>query len=97
MWQTQCQGEAPSQEQLAERDLALLHAIRASARAVDLMYDSAGSVAVYRMNNLEGHVRDVHTITQHIAGSLVKYEQLGRTFMGMDSHPQSDSLSPRIP
>jgi alkylation response protein AidB-like acyl-CoA dehydrogenase len=97
MWATQCQGDAPSQEQLAERDLALLHAIRASARAVDLMYDSAGSVAVYRVNNLECYVRDVHTITQHIAGSLVKYEQLGRTFLGMDSRPPSDTLSRRIP
>jgi indole-3-acetate monooxygenase len=88
MWQTQCQGEAPPAEQLALRELAVVNAAQASAQAVGLMFDAAGSNAVYATSKLERDFRDVHVITQHIAGSSSRYEQLGRFFMGLEMGPR---------
>jgi len=81
MWTTQCAGDAPSDEQLNLRELATLNAVQASAQAVSLMFDAAGSSAVYSGSMLERCFRDVHVITQHIAGSSNRYEQLGRFFL----------------
>jgi alkylation response protein AidB-like acyl-CoA dehydrogenase len=47
MWQTQSHGAAPSEEELMLRELATANAARSSADAVDLVYDAAGSDAVY--------------------------------------------------
>ena len=88
IWQTQCQGDQPTEEQLALRELAGVNAAQASAQAVSLMYGAAGSTAVYATSNLERCFRDVHVITQHIAGSSTRYEQLGRFFMGMETGPR---------
>ena len=84
MWQEQLQGHPPTEEQLAVRELAVVHAAQASAEAVRLMYDAAGSDAVYATSKLERCFRDVHVILQHIAGSSTRYEQLGRFFMGLE-------------
>ena len=66
------------------RELAVVHAAQASAEAVRLMYDAAGSDAVYATSKLERCFRDVHVILQHLAGSSTRYEQLGRFFMGLE-------------
>jgi alkylation response protein AidB-like acyl-CoA dehydrogenase len=78
MWHTQSRGDDVTKEELALRDLAALNAVQSSARAVELMYDSAGSTAVYATSTLERCFRDVHTITQHIVGAASRYEPLGR-------------------
>jgi len=87
MWQTGCEGLAPTGEQVALRELAVAHAAQASAQAVRLMYDAAGSDAVYASSILERCFRDVHVVTQHVAGSTNRYEELGRLFMGADVRP----------
>jgi hypothetical protein len=84
LWDTQARGDEPQPEQLVVRDLAAVQAVQASAQAVALMYDAAGSTAVYAGCNLERCFRDVHVITQHVAGASNRFEQLGRFFMGME-------------
>jgi indole-3-acetate monooxygenase len=85
MWRTQSTGQHPSEAQLVVRELAVVNAVQASARAVSLMYDTAGSDAVYATSKLQVCFRDIHVITQHFAGSTNRYEQLGQHFLGPPS------------
>ena len=64
------------------RELAVVHAIQASGTSINLIYQAAGSDAVYTGSVLERCFRDAHLMTQHFAGSTSRYEQLGRFFMG---------------
>jgi alkylation response protein AidB-like acyl-CoA dehydrogenase len=81
MWQTQCEGLAPTETQLSLRELAVVHAVQSSAQAVNLLFDAAGSDAVYAGCPLERCFRDLHVIAQHMAGSTNRYEQIGRFLM----------------
>ena len=81
MWDTQCHGDSPTEEQLTLRELAVVHAAQASATAISLLYQAAGSDAVYATSRLERCFRDAHVLTQHVAGSSNPYGQLGRFFM----------------
>jgi len=60
--------------------------LSATAPALDsditLLYQAAGSDAVYTGSRLEQCFRDAHVMTQHVAGSTNRYEQLGRFLMG---------------
>jgi indole-3-acetate monooxygenase len=85
MWQTQSNGQQPSEAELVLRELAVVNSVQASARAVSLMYETAGSDAVYARSKLEVCFRDIHVITQHFAGSTNRYEQLGQHFLGPPS------------
>ena len=84
LWQQQLLGAAPAEEQLTVRELAVAHTAQASAQAVRLLFDAAGSDAVYASSRLERAFRDVHVITQHVAGSTNRYEQLGRFLISHD-------------
>jgi hypothetical protein len=55
----------------------VVNAVQTGAQVVSLMYDAAGSDAVYAASTLERCFRDVHVITQHLAGASNRYEQLG--------------------
>jgi alkylation response protein AidB-like acyl-CoA dehydrogenase len=81
MWQTECQGAPPTEEQLVLRELAVVHAIQVSATSINLLYQAAGSDSVYTGSVLERCFRDAHVMTQHVAGSTNRYELLGRFFM----------------
>jgi indole-3-acetate monooxygenase len=81
MWETECRGAPPTEEQLVLRELAVVHAIQAGATSINLLYQAAGSDAVYTGTVLERCFRDAHVMTQHFAGSTSRYEQLGRFLM----------------
>jgi len=63
------------------RELAVVNAVQASARAVSLIYETAGSDTVYASSKLETCFRDIHVITQRFAGSTTRYEQPGQHFV----------------
>ncbi len=87
MWQTQLQGDPPGEAQVVLRELAVANAAQSSAQAVDLVYEAAGSDAVYTSNALERCFRDVHVITQHVGASASRFELLGRSFMAPPVSP----------
>lgn len=66
--------------------LATTHAVRASVRAVDLMYTLAGGSSVYRSSALQRQFRDVHVATQHMMVSDATYELTGRLLLGVPTN-----------
>jgi len=69
----------------ADLRLSLTHATRASARAVDLMYEAAGGTAVFRTSPLQRCFRDVHTATQHGMVSPPMLETVGSVLLGLET------------
>ena len=84
VWQAACEGESPSPQQSALRQLARTHAAQACAEAVDLMYSAAGSNALYATNRIARCFCDVHAVTQHAMVSPLGWEQAGRAFLGRE-------------
>ncbi|GEN05257.1 Acyl-CoA dehydrogenase [Myxococcus fulvus] len=68
----------------AELRLAMTHATRGSARAVDLMYEAAGGPAVFHTSALQRCLRDVHTLTQHAMVARPTLELTGGILLGFD-------------
>jgi alkylation response protein AidB-like acyl-CoA dehydrogenase len=69
----------------ADLRLALNHAIRASAHAVDLMYDAAGGTSVLRTSPLQRCFRDVHTASQHAMVTPALLETVGSVLLGLET------------
>ena len=65
--------------------LATTHATRASAAAVDLMYELGGGTSVYRRSPLQRIFRDVHVATQHMMVSPSTLELTGRLLLGLET------------
>ena len=69
----------------ADLRLALTHAVRTSARGVDLMYEAAGGSAVFRTSPLQRCFRDVHTATQHAMVAPPTLETIGSVLLGQET------------
>ncbi|MFT5041128.1 MAG: alkylation response protein AidB-like acyl-CoA dehydrogenase [Hyphomicrobiaceae bacterium] len=65
--------------------LATTHAVRASVRTVDAMYELGGGTSVYRTSPLQRMFRDVHTATQHIMVAQPTFEVVGRLLLGVET------------
>ncbi len=65
--------------------LATTFAVRASTRAVDLMYALGGGTSVYRSSPLQRLFRDVHVATQHMMVGPSTLELTGRLLLGIET------------
>jgi indole-3-acetate monooxygenase len=65
--------------------LAATHATLSAAKAVDQMYQAAGSTSIYEMSPLQRYFRDVHVVTQHMAVAPPTLELAGRVLLGLDT------------
>ncbi len=84
LWTTLLEtGEAPI-EARADVRMAAWHAVFSAAKAVDLMYGTAGATALYANFPLERAFRDVHAITQHIGVHARVMESTGRVLFGLE-------------
>jgi alkylation response protein AidB-like acyl-CoA dehydrogenase len=83
IWGTVEQGAPLTEEQIALFRLANMHAVAASAQAVDLVYHAAGTSAIFTTNLLERFFRDVHVATQHRCASPEEMYQVGRVLLGL--------------
>ncbi|MCA9692088.1 MAG: hydroxylase [Myxococcales bacterium] len=72
-----------SLERRALLRMSATHATRAAARVVDALYLAAGGAAVYARSPLQRHLRDVHTITQHIMVAPGGERLIGRALLGL--------------
>ncbi len=68
--------------------LAATHTIRQAAETVDLVYNTAGSTAIYMDSPIQRCFQDIHVITQHLQGRLAHYESTGQFFLGLEPEPQ---------
>jgi alkylation response protein AidB-like acyl-CoA dehydrogenase len=63
--------------------LAACFAAEASAQAVDLVYEAAGTSSIRVGLGIERHHRDVHVLAQHAAHSYGRYEDVGKMLFGL--------------
>jgi alkylation response protein AidB-like acyl-CoA dehydrogenase len=78
-------GKELSFDQRATFRLSCTHAVDCSTRAVDSMYKLAGGSAVYKPNQLDRHLRDIHTAGTHIRFSDLTYIDAGRMLLGLEA------------
>jgi alkylation response protein AidB-like acyl-CoA dehydrogenase len=83
LWSTVCAGKIPSDQQVAQGRLALVHAMHEAVRAVDKVFHAAGTNAIYTRLPLERAFRDVHVAVQHAAGLPGYFESAGKVLLGL--------------
>jgi alkylation response protein AidB-like acyl-CoA dehydrogenase len=75
-------SEALSEDLRASIRLASTHAAQSAAEAVDLLFNAAGTTAIYGSSRLERCFRDVHVATQHVAVAPSNIEMVGQYLLG---------------
>ena len=55
------------------------------------MYHAAGGASLYATCPLDRHLRDIHTVNQHIANSPKVTETAGRMLLGLEPDPRNSS------
>lgn len=83
LWRVLSAGETPSDQDVAQGRLALVHAMHESVRAVDKVFHAAGTNAIYTRLPLERAFRDVHVAVQHAAGLPGYFESAGKVLLGL--------------
>jgi len=83
LWKTLTAGQEPTDRQVAQGRLALVHAMHESARAVDKVFHAAGTNAIYTRLPLERAFRDVHVAIQHGAALPLYFESAGKVLLGL--------------
>lgn len=83
LWDTVSAGDDPTDAQVAQGRLALVHAMHESVRAVDKVFHAAGTNAIYTRNPLERAFRDVHVAMTHGAALPSYFESAGKVLMGL--------------
>jgi indole-3-acetate monooxygenase len=83
LWGSLCAGETPSDHDIAQGRLAIVHAMHESVRAVDKMFHAAGTNAIYTRLPLERAFRDVHVAVQHAAALPGYFESAGKVLLGL--------------
>lgn len=63
--------------------LAACWAAEASAQAVDLVHEAAGTTSIRLDGGIERHFRDVHVLTQHASKSVIRYQDVGKQMFGL--------------
>ena len=85
-WDQTQSGNPIELDQRRNLRLATTHAVMASAKVVDCVYNLAGGVSVYQSSNLQRHFRDIHVATQHIMVAPSTLETIGRLFLGVPTN-----------
>ena len=84
MWQgAKTNLDLTVEERVAVR-LASTHAIRESARVVDIAYTLCGSSAIFAVNPIQRRFQDVHAITQQIQGRPTHYDTAGQYYLDLE-------------
>jgi len=83
LWATLTAGETPSDQQIAQGRLSIVHAMHESVRAVDKVFHAAGTNAIYTRLPLERAFRDVHVAVQHAAALPSYFESAGKVLLGL--------------
>jgi len=81
---TLARGEELSWDQRATYRLSCTHAVDRATDAVDTIYKLAGGAAVYKPNQLDRNLRDIHTARTHMRVSDVTYIAAGRMLLGLE-------------
>ena len=85
VWDTAQSTGAISLADRARVRAAASQAVKASTRAVDRVYTLAGGTSLYERSPLARHMRDIHTVTQHIMVSPATDQLIGRVLLDQES------------
>ena len=83
VWAALRANEADPAIEIAHARLAIPHAIHKSVRAVDLVFHTAGTNAIYTANPLERYFRDIHVAVQHNTAFPVHFKSAGKVLLGL--------------
>jgi indole-3-acetate monooxygenase len=83
LWNTLSAGTTPSDQEITQGRLALVHAMHEAVRAVDKVFHAAGTNAIYTSLPLERAFRDIHVAVQHAAGLPGYFESAGKMLLGL--------------
>ena len=84
VWRTLSAGDPLSRAQRARVGLMMVHSVRVSRQVVQLMYDTAGSAAIYRRNPLDRQLRDMLTVAARVVGQRKAYAMVGQVMLGLE-------------
>lgn len=84
-WDTALQGRFLVLKQKMAIQLAVCQALSASAEAVDLVHQAAGTTAIRQAQPFERYFRDAHVMTQHAFGSASRFESVGKLMFGLET------------
>ncbi|MGE0417067.1 MAG: acyl-CoA dehydrogenase family protein [Acetobacteraceae bacterium] len=83
LWDTLSAGDEPTDQQIAQGRLSLVHGMHEAARAVDKVFHAAGTNAIYTRHTLERAFRDIHVALTHGAALSGYFESAGQVLMGL--------------
>jgi indole-3-acetate monooxygenase len=85
LWETTAAGDEPTPRQRASLRLAMTNCGAAAHDAVKRCYDLAGTTAINAACPLDGLLRDIVTVQQHLVMNQRTYEAIGRVLTGVES------------
>ena len=89
MWREVVAADAVTVAQRMRVRLASTHAIHEAKAAVDVLYDTAGTSAVFAASPFERRFRDIHTVALQIQGRKTHFQTVGAWLLG---HPPDGSV-----
>lgn len=84
-WAYLSSGAKITPEQGIPVQLATCHAVETAGRAVDLVHAVVGTSGIRNEHRFQQYFRDVHTVSQHGAGSPERFESVGKLLLGKPS------------
>ncbi len=85
LWRTATAGKAISAAEQMRARLAIVSGVRYSLRAVDLLFEAAGTSSIYQSNPIERCFRDIHVAAQHGVVGRQSLEAAGRVLLGIEA------------
>jgi indole-3-acetate monooxygenase len=83
VWASVLAGIPATIEQRGWLRLAAVDGVQRAVKAVDLMYNAAGTNAIFQSSPLERCFRDIHVVPAHIVVQPSVYEVAGRVFLNL--------------
>ena len=83
VWTTASDGAADLGPEITQARLAITVACRESTRAVDLLFEAAGTTAVYKSHPIERYHRDIHVANKHWGGNAANFDMAGQVILGL--------------
>ena len=83
VWDEVNTAGAMSMDQRAALRIATTHAIRLAVQVIDIIYNAAGTTAIYGDHFIQRAFQDIHVISQHAQARRGLYELVGRHWLGL--------------
>lgn len=83
VWEVASDAKSDPTQKIAQVRLAIANAFRESARAVDLLFEAAGTTAVFQSHPMERYHRDIHVAAKQWLGNASNFDLAGQALLGL--------------